>query len=365
MTGSDRKDTGGNNASGFAAPSASVIIVNTNELHHLQRCLPSVMRQTHLDYEVLVVDNASTDGSVQWLRKEFPQVRVIQNDANLGYTGANNVGFGHAKGSYLVILNPDTVVEADWLVELLFPLQNDRSIGLTTSKVMLMGEPDTINTCGNMVTFTGMTFCRGMGQPADQFRHSGEVASVSGAAFAMRRDVLEQIGDFEERFFIYLEDTDLSWRARIAGYRCFFVATSVVYHEYAMRFSPAKYFREECNRHFMLLKNLGGQSLVVLWPSLLVGEAIAWGYALYGGIQYLKAKLRSYKWIMENVGQIRSARAKVQSLRRVADGSIVGGFVYTIPFEQLVGRELATILDVVFTPLLFVTSRLGLLFLRS
>jgi GT2 family glycosyltransferase len=350
---SDRKNTGGSNARGLAAPSASVIIVNTDELHHLRRCLPSVMRQSHQDYEVLVVDNASTDGSVQWLRKEFPQVRVVQNDTNLGYTGANNVGFNQARGSYLAVLNP------------LLPLQDDRSIGLTTSKVMFMGEPDKINTCGNMVTFAGMAFCLGMGQPSAQFQQSREVASVSGAAFAIRRDVLEEIGDFEERFFIYLEDTDLSWRARVAGYRCLFVSTSIAYHDYAMRFSPAKYFREECNRHFMLLKNLEGQSLLVLWPSLLVGEAMAWGYAFYGGIHYLKAKLRSYKWIVKNVQEIRSARAGVQSLRRVPDRSIVNGFVHRIPFEQLVGRRLATILDVVFTPMLFVTSRLALLFLRS
>jgi len=218
-------------------PKATVIIVNTNELHHLRRCLPSVLNQRYREYEVLVVDNASTDGSVEYVEREFPQVKVIRNSANLGYVGANNVGFEHATGEYLVVLNPDTEVEVDWLRELVLTLKNNPSAGLATSKILIMDDPQRINTCGNEITFAGITVCRGLGRPADTYDRLEAVSAVSGAAFAIKRSVLEHIGHFDESFFIYYEDTDLSLRAALAGYDCIYVPTSVVYHKYAFRFS--------------------------------------------------------------------------------------------------------------------------------
>jgi len=331
---------------------ASVIIVNTNELHHLKRCLPSIFRQRYPDYEVLVVDNASTDGSVEYVAREFPQVRIIRNETNLGYAGANNVGFKHAAGDYIAVLNPDTQVEPDWLKELVIALQADPWAGLATPKILMMDDPGRINTCGNEITFTGLTFCRGLDQLAEKYDQLEVVSAVSGAAFVIKRSVLEQIGGFDESFFIYYEDTDLSLRAMLAGYTCLYVPTSVVYHQYAVRFSPRKYFLLERNRYFSLLKTLRWRTLIVLLPMLLLSELLAWGYALLRGPEHVRSKLRSYVWLIGNRQQILEARSRVQALRRVDDRVLLGRFSHRLTFTQLTNPWMATMLEKIFTPLL-------------
>jgi GT2 family glycosyltransferase len=338
-------------------PKASVIIVNTNELHHLRRCLPSILRQCYPEYEVLVVDNASTDGSVDYLAQQFPQVLVIRNTANLGYAGANNVGFKHASGEYVAVLNPDTQVEPDWLKELVIALQADPWAGLATPKILVMDDSARINTCGNEITFTGLTFCRGLDQPAEKYNQLEIVAAVSGAAFVVKRSVLEQIGGFDGSFFIYYEDTDLSLRAMLAGYTCLYVPTSVVYHEYALRFSPHKCFLQERNRYFSLLKTLRWRTLIALLPMLLLSELIAWGYVLLRGPEHIRSKLRSYIWLIGNRRQILKARRRVQALRQVDDHVLLERFSHRLTFTQLANPWIATTLERIFNPLLLLLGR--------
>lgn len=338
-------------------PKVSVIIVSTNELHHLKRCLPSIFRQRYPDYEVLVVDNASTDGSVEYVAQEFPRAKIIRNGANLGYTGANNVGFKHASGDYIAVLNPDTQVEPDWLRELVIALQADPRAGLATPKILMMDDPTRLNTCGNEITFTGLTFCRGLDQPAEKYNQLEIVSAVSGAAFVIKRSVLEQIGGFDESFFIYYEDTDLSLRAMLAGYVCLYVPSSVVYHQYTLRFSPRKCFLQERNRYFSLIKTLRWRTLIALLPMLLLSELIAWSYVLLQGPEHVRSKLRSYAWLISNRQQVLEARRRVQCLRRVDDRVLLNRFSHRLTFAQLTNPWIATLLGKMFNPLLFPLGR--------
>lgn len=340
-------------------PKASVIIVNTNELHHLKKCLPSIFRQRYPDYEVLVVDNASTDGSVEYLEREFSRAKIIRNRANLGYAGASNVGFKQASGDYIAILNSDTQVEPDWLRELVIALQADLRAGLATPKILMMDDPARLNTCGNEITLTGLTFCRGLEQPAEKYNRLEIVSAVSGAAFAIKRSVLEQIGGFDETFFMYYEDTDLSLRAMLAGYTCLYVPTSVVYHQYAFRFSPYKCFLQERNRYFSLLKTLRWRTLITLLPMLLLSELIAWGYVLLRGPEHVRSKLRSYAWLIGNRRQILKARCRVQTLRRVDDRVLLDRFSHRLTFAQTVNPSIATMLERIFNPLLLLLGRMS------
>jgi hypothetical protein len=339
-------------------PKVSVIIVNTNELHHLKRCLPSVFRQRYPDYEVLVVDNASTDGSIEYVAQEFPQAKIIRNGANLGYAGANNEGFKHASGDYIAILNPDTQVEPNWLRELVVALQADPQAGLATPKILMMDDPTRLNTCGNEITFTGLTFCRGLDQPAEKYNQLEIVSAVSGAAFIIKRSVLEQIGGFDESFFIYYEDTDLSLRAMLAGYTCLYVPSSVVYHQYTLRFSPWKCFLQERNRYFSLLKTLRWRTLIVLLPMLLLSELIAWGYVLLQGPEHIRSKLRSYIWLISKRRHILEARSQVQALRRVNDRVLLNRFSHRLTFTQLTNPWIATMLEKILNPLLLLLGRM-------
>lgn len=340
-------------------PKASVIIVSANHLYDLKRCLPSIFRQRYPDYEVLVVDNASTDGSVEYLAREFPQTKVIRTGANLGYGGGNNVGFKHASGDYIAILNPDTQVEPDWLRELVIALQADLRAGLATPKILMMDDPTRVNACGNEITLSGLTFCRGLDQPAEKYDRLEIVSAVSGAAFAIKRSVLEQIGGFDETFFMYYEDTDLSLRAMLAGYTCLYVPTSVVYHQYAFRFSPRKCFLQERNRYFSLLKTLRWRTLITLLPMLLLSELVAWGYVLLRGPEHVRSKLHSYAWLIRNRQQILEARCRVQALRRVDDRVLLDRFSHRLTFTQTVSPSIATVLEKIFNPLLLLLGRVS------
>lgn len=331
-------------------PAASVIIVNTNELHHLRRCLPAIARQDYPGCEVLVVDNASTDGSIAYVATEYPWVRLVRNETNLGYAGANNVGFRHATGDYIAVLNPDTEVRPGWLRELIRALEADPAAGLATPKILMMDDPSRINTCGNEITLTGLTFCRGLDEPADRYDRPEVVSAVSGAAFAIRREVLERIGGFDESFFIYFEETDLSLRAALAGFRCRYVPTATVLHKYDFRFSARKCYLQERNRAYALLKNLRWPTFVALLPGLAIAEVIAWGYAALQGREHRRAKLQGYGWLIANRRQIAAARREIQALRRVGDRRVIGRFGHRLNFARTVSPAMGRALGLLATP---------------
>lgn len=333
-------------------PKVSIVIVNTNELHHLQRLLPSIYEQDYPNYEVLIVDNVSTDGSVEWIERVFPQTRIIRNSENLGYAGANNVGFRNSSGKYVAVLNPDTEVDKAWLKGLISVSEDDPQIGLATPKILHMHEPDKINACGNTITLTGLTFCRGLDEPATAYPDLETVSAVSGAAFVIRRNVIEEIGDFDPNFFIYFEETDLSLRAMLAGYRCVYVPSSTVMHQYTFKFTARKAFWQERNRYFSLLKNLRLPTLLILSPALLIGEMISWGYVVLHGPSHVISKLQSYLWIMTHWRQVLNSRKQVQSIRRVKDRVLIDRFGEHLVFTRTTSAGMARLLSSICDPLL-------------
>lgn len=343
-------------------PFASVIIVNTNELQHLERCLPSVHNQSYPSYEVIVVDNDSTDGSVEFIHEHFPRTRVIESKTNLGYPGANNLGFNHARGSYLAVLNPDTMVDVHWLSELVRALETTPEAGLATSKIMLMDAPGVINACGNVVSLAGLTFCRGVGEPETAFTRQETVPAVSGAAFLVRREVIDAIGPFDDAFVAYLEETDLSLRARLAGWSCIFVPGSRAFHQYSFRFSEWKCFHIEKNRFAMLYKVFRRRTLALLTPVLLFTELMVWGYMCMKGRRFIVQKAKSYAWLVRNREYLRSRRAEVQQLRQVTDRELLQTFIPQFIFQQMVHSRVATVLDRTTRPILSGLSNIVLRF---
>jgi GT2 family glycosyltransferase len=298
---------------------ASVIIVSYNNRKHLEHGLPGIVASLGEKDELILVDNASSDGGADWVRQAFPSVRVVVSETNLGFGGANNLGVGYAGGEFVVFINPDTAVDPAWLDALVHVLQADSNIHLVTSRILLMSDPSTINTCGNDVHISGITLCRGMGQPAEEFDLPGLVGAVSGAAFAMRRLLFLELGGFDADFFLYMEDTDIFLRARLAGMRSAFVPASIIQHAYELRFGPYKTFYQERNRYLMLLKLYRWATLLVLLPVLLLGELVTWGYVLLREPSRVGNKLRAYGWVAQNWKSILTKRRQVQRLRRVPD----------------------------------------------
>ena len=180
-----------------------------------------------------------------------------------------------------------------------------------------------------------------------------------GLRSSIKRSVLEKLGGFDEGFFMYYEDTDLSLRAVLAGYTCLYVPTSVVYHQYTFRFSPLKCFLQDRNRYVALLKTLRWRTLIVPLPSLLLSELVAWGYAFLRGLQHVLSKFRSCLWLIRNFSKILEARSRIQVLRKVDDRVILARFSHRLTFAQTAHPWIAVVLESIFNPLLFLLARIS------
>ena len=346
-------------------PTVSIIVVNYNSGTKLSRCLQSV-NQTKLvvETEVIVVDNASTDGSVDFVDIKFPGLTLIRNHKNLGYGAGNNIGAAHARGKYLAFLNPDTVIQSDWLSSLVATLESNATIGLVTSKILMINQPGMINACGNDVHISGLTLCRGLGKSSSDLNQLEEVCAVSGAAFAIRSNLYNFLGGFDKDFFLYMEDTDISIRSRLLGYKCYFVPDSVVYHDYVLNFSKRKTFFLERNRHLMLLKCFRIGTIMVLFPILLLAEIVTWSYILLRDTKNYYNKINAYLWIFNNLNSIMAKRRTIQKLRRISDKEILKLSLSRLEFEQTDDGPLADFAHHVFDPLFGMFHQMVLLLVR-
>ncbi len=328
---------------------ASIILLSYNSRKDLAECIPSLIIQTYTNHEIIVVDNASTDKTPEFIKANYPDIKLIETGSNLGYPAGNNVGARHAKGEYIIILNPDTIVDSDWLSQLIKPFEEYPDIALTTSKILMYHQQDTINTCANHSHFTGIDFCKGLYEHTLYFSKPEEVGAVSGCSFAIRREIFEELGGFDPDFFLYLEDIDLSWRARLAGYKIMFVPLSIVYHKFRLSVSPLKEFHLERNRYLMLMKNCSLKMMILISPALLVTEIVTLGYAVLHGMPYIHNKLCAYWWVLMNPDKIITNRRKVQKNRKISDKEFLRLLEWKIPFEQMIENRITRgMVDVIF-----------------
>ncbi len=337
-----------------------IVIVNYNARAKVLECLASVFASLPEGCAVWVVDNDSSDGSSEAIAKEFPQARLIRPGNNRGFGAGCNLGAHYGKKDFIVFLNPDTRVEKGWLEGLLAPLRADAKVGLSTPKILLTHRPDRINACGNSVHFTGITLCRGLGDRKESLDLPEEVGAVSGAALAVRRELFESLGGFDEDMFLYMEDTDLSWRTRLSGHTCVFAPTSIVYHDYQLRIFPHKIFLQERNRYLMLLKNLKWPTLLLLLPSQLLAELIGWGFVICKHRDSFRDKWRAYLWIGSHWSSIMEKRKINLNRRTVRDREILKNTDHKIPFRQLKHGNLTSLARLVFNPLFFLYYRFSL-----
>jgi GT2 family glycosyltransferase len=279
---------------------------------------------------VIIIDNASEDGTPDFVETEFPSVKVIRN-CNTGYGAGNNLGVTYATGDFVVILNPDTVVKENWLRELVVPLQGTGG-RITTPKILLY-DGSAINTCGNLNHFTGLTFTRGLLDPPQSHTHPRRVSGVSGACFAIRREDYLKINGFDERFFVYNEDSEFSWRAHSYNFAIDYVPTSILCHDYSLSVSPKKLHYLEKGRYMILRSYLSGGMAITLFPSLMIAEILTFGYALKSGLPGLQAKISA----------IREGAFGPDNSRHFSGTVVLEQLEVQIPIDQLVSSGMERI----------------------
>jgi len=267
------------------SPKVSVVIVNWNGRRYLERCLAALEIQTFPKFEVIMVDNGSTDGSVEWVRDHFPNVRLICNASNLGFAVGNNQGIQASDSALIATLNNDTRVDPDWLWALVEVMEAEPTVGMCGSKLLFADRPGLIDSTGISMDAAGIAWDRCGGEPDDPNQTAPiEVFGPCAGAALYRRTMFDQIGLFDETFFAYLEDVDLAWRARLAGWRCLYVPAARVYHVHsgtAREGSPFKNKLLGRNKVWTIVKNYPAGRLALYWPLILLYDVAAVLYALF------------------------------------------------------------------------------------
>ncbi len=265
-------------------PHVTIIVVNWNGRHHLEPCLSALQAQSYPDREIVVVDNGSTDGSGEYVAAHFPEVRLIRAPSNLGFAAANNLAIHESQGAYVALINNDAYAETDWLENMVWVAEEDRTIGMIACKMLFADRPTLINSTGVCVDRAGIAWDRAGGEPnIDRTTDPIEIFGPCGGAALYRRSLLDAIGLFDEEFFMYLEDVDLAWRARRAGWRCYYVPTAQVRHQHsasAGEGSPFKSFQLGRNKIWLLVKNYPVRELWRYIPLMLMYDVAAVVYAL-------------------------------------------------------------------------------------
>ncbi len=251
-------------------PIVSVVIVNWNGKHLLKECLDSLFAQSMRDVEIVLVDNGSEDGSAEYVREQYPSVRVIDLPKNLGFAGGNNAGMRIAQGKYIALLNNDAKADDAWLENLVYEAESSPpAVGMWASKILSYDSPAVLDNVGLLIYPDGLGRGKGrLERDEGQYDKPGEALSPSGCAGLYRGEMLAEIGLFDEDFFAYADDVDIGLRARLAGWGCRYVPSAKVYHKYSASsaaYSPFKAFLVERNRIWVLFKNFPLE-LIILSP---------------------------------------------------------------------------------------------------
>jgi GT2 family glycosyltransferase len=243
----------------YYEPIVTVIIPNWNGISWLPGCLDGLKNQLFLNFEIILVDNHSTDGSLSLVQQKYPFVEVYRCPKNLGFSTAVNIGIKKSKSKYVALLNTDTRPQSNWLGSLVEQMdQSSADVGALSSKMLNMENPDLTENAGDFLCWQGAAIKRGHGKPANMFKQIEEIFSPCAGAVLYKRSFLEKMGGFDESFFAYLEDIDLGLRGRLAGYRYLFVPSAEIYHHgHGSELARSHYVRLMTrNRLLLFLKNI-------------------------------------------------------------------------------------------------------------
>lgn len=309
---------------------ASVIIPNWNGKHLLKRCLSSLQKQTLKKFEVILVDNGSSDGSIEYTKKYFPRVRVIPLDRNFGFAKAVNDGIKNSHGQYVVLINNDTEVDKDCLKYLVQAADAHEEVGFVAAKMLNFYKRDTIDSAGDYIDVVGHANNIGLGEKdGPKFENSGYVFLVTGGGGLFKREVFNKVGLFDEDYFAYFEDVDLCLRAQFQGFKGWYEPKAIVYHIHKATASKMKPFIE-----YLQFRNMT-QTIIKNFPAGLLKKNFNWLRILFvnlntvrflASIGLLWQALKAEGWILLHLPKILKKRWEIQKSKKVPDDYIISNF---------------------------------------
>ena len=321
----------------------SIIVVNRNGKKFLQDSLESLYHQTYTEREIILVDNDSTDGSVGLVRERFPHVKIVELSENRGFAGGNSAGLSAATGQFVALMNNDACADRRWLECLIRPMVEDSKIGICASK-LLEGRPQASVYEGCGLTTAGVGFDRSAAEDVACYDFPVSVFGGCGAAVLYRRKVFDEIGFLDEEFFLYDEDTDLNFRAQLAGWKCAYVPDAFVFHKAnatAGRLSETHVYYHTRNLEFVWVKNMPAGLMIRFAHHKLIQEIGAFVYLCLRHMKW-RAFFRAKRDALRMMPAMWKKRAEIQKRRRVSNRYIreIVTSVFSVELIQQKARQL-------------------------
>ncbi len=307
-------------------PLVSVIVLNYNAGELLLNCIESIKKSAYKNLEIIVVDNISTDKSQETCKEKYPDVKLIQNNENFGYCEGNNIGIREAKGDYIIILNPDTIVEYNWVEELI-SAYNKFGEGLYQPKILSLEKTQILQSTGNMLHIFGFGFARDKGKNDNLEKNTIEkIGYASGTCLFTSKKVLKQVGLLDPFLFLYHDDLDLGWRAAQIGISSYYVPNSVIYHveSYALKWNARKFYWLERNRKYCILTHYSKKTYSKILPSLMLVDFFVWIFYLSKG--FLGSKIKAEIDILRNKKHIEKKYQELESRKTMPDEELIKQF---------------------------------------
>ena len=307
-------------------PLISIIILNYNAGDLILNCINSVIQTKYENYEIILVDNVSTDNSHKKCKEKFVEIQLIENSKNYGYCEGNNIGIRKANGEFIVILNPDTIVEPNWLDEFLIAYSKYGD-GLYQPKILSLYEKEVLQSTGNMIHLFGFGFARDKGvKDKNQFKKIEKIGYASGTCLFTSSKVLDKIGLLDPFLFLYHDDLDLGWRGAQLGINSYFVPNVKIFHaeSYILKWSAKKFYWLERNRKYCLLTHFSKDTYKKMRIKLLVVDFLVWIFYISKG--FLLAKIKAELDIKKNKKHIEKKYLELENKKIILDEELIKKF---------------------------------------
>ena len=317
----------------------SIIIVNWNGRKFIEKCLNGLRKQTYKDFSIILVDNGSSDGSLDLISKNYPEVETIALSENLGFATANNIAIKSVNTEYVALLNNDAVPHPEWLEHLLKALWQNPEAGFATSKMLFYHNSKIIDRAGDVYTTAATALLRGRGKPSETYNNQEWVFGACAGAALYRTRMLEDIGLFDEDFFLLYEDVDLSFRAQLQGYKCLYVPDAIVYHMASQSIgydSPISVYYSHRNLEWVYIHNMPATLIKRTLVPHIVYDIVAFFFFAARGraAEFIKAKWHALK----GLNRALKKRRRIQNNRKVVDEYIWNLFEKELFLPRLIRR---------------------------